>query len=155
MTKILKGLTQPALIVTLALLTGCGGGGSSAPPPPPTITQQPQSLTANAGDAATFSVTASGASTYQWQKNGQSVAGATSASYTLPATTSQDNGDTFTVAVANDGGTVVSSGATLRVTGVSVIAGQLGGMGYADGPASQARFWGPIALAFDSQGDLL
>jgi hypothetical protein len=154
MMKILNGLTLPALNVTLALLTGCGGGGSSSPPPPPTITQQPQSLTANAGDAATFSVTASGASTYQWQKNGQSIAGATSASYTLPATTSQDNGEVFTVAVANDGGTVVSSGATLRVTGVSVIAGQLGGMGYADGPASQARFWGPIALAFDSQGDL-
>ncbi|MBV9697044.1 MAG: hypothetical protein JO005_08985, partial [Gammaproteobacteria bacterium] len=139
-------------------LNACGGGGGSTPPPPapspPSISQQPQSLTVNAGQPATFTVVATGATTYQWTRNGQGIAGATGASYTLNPSTSQNNGDAYAVAVSNVGGTVNSATATLRVTGVSVIAGQLGGMGYLDGPAAQARFWAPVALAFDNSGNL-
>jgi hypothetical protein len=84
-------------------------------------------------------VTASGATSYQWQTNGTAIAGATSSSYTLPNVTSVDNGLSYTVVVANAGGSVTSAAATLRVTGISVLAGQIGGEGYADGPASRAR----------------
>lgn len=143
-------------LCAILVMSGCGGGGSSspAPTPAPVITQQPQSLTVNAGQPAAFTVAATGASTYQWLRNGQAIPGATSATYTLNPATSQNNGDTYQVAVGNAGGTSNSSTASLRVTGVAVIAGQPGGMGYEDGPPGQARFWGPIALAFDPSGKL-
>jgi len=137
----------------LVCLVACGGG-SSTPLSPPTITTQPASQTVNAGSAATFTIAASGATSYQWDRNGQAIAGATSTSYTLSATTSANNGDSYSVVVSNAGGSVTSSAAALRVTGVSVLAGQIGGQGYADGPAAQARFWGPAALALDSAGNL-
>jgi sugar lactone lactonase YvrE len=144
--------------VLITLLAGCGGGGGGGAPPPPTpppsISQQPQSLTVNAGQPATFTVVASGATAYQWSRNGQDINGATNASYALNPATSQNNGDTYQVAVSNSGGTINSATAMLRVTGVAVVAGQPGGMGYQDGAAAQARFWGPVALAFDGSGNL-
>ena len=149
-----------ALLTGVVALAGCGGGGggSSTPPPPPpaapTITTQPLAQTVNAGDPVTFSVVATGATAYQWQRNGAAVSGATGASYTLSPTTTANNGDAYTVVASNAGGSATSSAAALRVTGVSVIAGQLGGTGYADGPVSQARFWGPAALALDAAGNL-
>jgi phosphatidylinositol-3-phosphatase len=53
---------------------------------------------------------------YQWQKNGSNISGATASSYTPPATTSADNGAQFTVVVRNAAGSVTSSAATLAVT---------------------------------------
>jgi sugar lactone lactonase YvrE len=147
-------IAKPFAAGALVCLVACGGGGSSTPISPPTITTQPTSQTVNAGSAATFTVAASGATSYQWDRNGQSIAGATSTSYSLSPATSANNGDSYTVVVSNAGGSVTSSAAALRVTGVSVLAGQIGGQGYADGPAAQARFWGPAALALDSAGNL-
>jgi hypothetical protein len=54
--------------------------------------------------------------TYQWQKNGANVANASSASYSIPATSSADNGVKFDVIVSNSAGTVTSSSASLLVT---------------------------------------
>ena len=83
----------------------------------PSITTQPASQTVTAGQAATFTVVASGTAplTYQWQKNGVNIAGATSSSYTTPATTTSDNGSTFVVVVSNSAGTATSNAATLTV----------------------------------------
>jgi len=83
----------------------------------PTITTQPVSQTVTAGQAATFTVVAAGTAplSYQWQKNGANISGATSASYVTPATTSSDNGATFDVVVSNSAGTVTSNAATLTV----------------------------------------
>ena len=83
----------------------------------PTITTQPASQTVTAGQTATFSVVATGTAplSYQWQKNGANISGATSTSYTTPATTSTDNGSTFQVVVSNSAGSVMSSAATLTV----------------------------------------
>ena len=145
------------LAFLLAGLSACGGGNSPPPPPAPAapvITMQPVGLVVNAGASATFTVTATGATSYQWQRNGQPISGATSASYTLSPATSANNGDSYTVVAANSGGSAQSSAAALRVTGVVVLAGQIGGEGYADGPAAQARFWGPAALTLDSAGNL-
>src|SRR5262249_15939995 len=83
----------------------------------PTITTQPTNQTVTAGQAATFTVTATGTAplSYQWQKNGANIAGATSASYTTPATTTADSGSTFLVVVSNSAGIAMSNAATLTV----------------------------------------
>lgn len=96
------------------------------PPPGPTIIVQPQSQTVCAGQAATFSVTANNATSYQWQHNGTNIAGATSASYTINAVTAADAG-AYTVIVTNAGGSVTSNPATLTVQTVPVITGQPAG----------------------------
>src|SRR5207244_11011154 len=63
----------------------------------PTITTQPANQTVTAGQTATFAVVAAGTAPlgYQWQKNGVSITGATSASYTTATTTTADSGSTF------------------------------------------------------------
>jgi Ig-like domain-containing protein/immunoglobulin I-set domain protein len=83
----------------------------------PQIITQPTSQTVTAGQSATFTVVASGSPTltYQWQKNGANIAGATSASYTTPATATSDSGSTFDVIVRNSFGTVTSNAASLTV----------------------------------------
>jgi hypothetical protein len=86
----------------------------------PSITVQPANKTVTEGETATFSVTATGTSlSYQWQsKVGSSVhtiSGATSASYTTPATTISENGTQYAVVVSNSLGNVTSNYATLTV----------------------------------------
>src|SRR3989475_1681210 len=88
----------------------------------PTITTQPASQTVTAGQTASFTVAATGTAplSYQWNKNGTAITGATSSSYTTPATTSSDNGAQFTVAVSNTAGNVTSNAATLTVNAAPV-----------------------------------
>jgi hypothetical protein len=101
------------------LLTSCGGGNSTPPPPPvaPSITTQPTSQTVTAGQTGSFSVAATGTAplSYQWQKNGANIVGATTASYTTPVTTSSDSASTFQALVSNTAGTATSAAATLTV----------------------------------------
>ncbi len=54
---------------------------------PPTITVHPAGQTVTVGDSVTFNVSASGTTplSYQWQRNGADVSGATSSSYTIAA----------------------------------------------------------------------
>ncbi len=83
----------------------------------PQIITQPASQAVTAGQSATFTVVATGSPTltYQWQKNGANIAGATSASYTTPATATSDSGESFDVIVRNSFGTVTSVSASLTV----------------------------------------
>jgi hypothetical protein len=83
----------------------------------PTITTQPANQSVTAGQNATFTVAATGTAplAYQWRKNDMAISGATSASYTTPATASSDNGAQFTVVVGNAAGSVTSNAATLTV----------------------------------------
>ncbi len=83
----------------------------------PTITAQPQSQSAGAGQNVTFSVTASGnpAPTFQWRKNGSAISGATSASFSIGGVSSGDDG-AYSVVVTNAIGSVTSASATLTVT---------------------------------------
>jgi hypothetical protein len=123
-------LTQYVMRLTLAsvvLLDLCGCSGAitkllSPPPVAPTITTQPANQTVTLGQSAIFSVVAAGTAplSYQWQKNTASITGATSASYTTPATISGDNGATFRVVVTNSAGTMTSTAATLTVTSAPV-----------------------------------
>ena len=89
----------------------------NAAPAAPTITTQPANQTVTGGQTATFSVAASGTAplSYQWNKNGSAISGATSPSYTTPATTTSDNGAQFTVVVGDASGSVTSNAATLIV----------------------------------------
>ena len=88
----------------------------------PTITTPPANQTVAAGQTATFTVVAGGTAplSYQWQKNGANITGATSASYTTPITTTADSGSAFAVVVTNTAGTVTSAAATLTVTAAAV-----------------------------------
>ena len=83
----------------------------------PTITTQPSNQVVTLGQPATFSVAATGLGTlsYQWSRNGIAIAGATSASYTTPATAAADNGAVFSVAVGDVFGSTSSNAATLAV----------------------------------------
>src|SRR5215469_14836949 len=111
------------VVALCSMLFACGGGGSvSEPPPPvsttPSITTQPANQAVQVGQTATFSVTANGTAplSYQWQKGGVAISGATNASYTTPTTQASDTGSTFTVTVTNAAGSASSSAATLTVT---------------------------------------
>ncbi|WP_263366512.1 beta-1,3-glucanase family protein [Edaphobacter bradus] len=83
----------------------------------PQIVTQPANQTVAAGNTATFSVVAGGTGpfTYQWQRNGVAIPGATSTSYTTPILTSGDSGSSFTVVVTNANGSTTSLPATVTV----------------------------------------
>ncbi len=84
----------------------------------PTIAKAPQPTTVTIGNAAGFSVTATGvpAPSYQWLLNGTPIPGATEATYFTPATTAADNDSQFSVSVSNGSGTVKSNAAVLTTT---------------------------------------
>jgi hypothetical protein len=83
--------------------------------PPPTITSQPANVSVTAGGTASFSVTASNATSYQWYYNNAAITGATSTTYTISSAQAANAGS-FYVVVTNNGGSTASSTATLSVT---------------------------------------
>ena len=80
----------------------------------PSITQHPSSQTVAPGTSVTFSVRASGPAplSYQWQRNGVNISGATAQDYSLVAAAG-DNGARFRAIVSNSFGNVLSNEATL------------------------------------------
>ena len=113
-------LAIPAMGVFFA---GCSGTTISNPHAAPRITVQPANQSVTTGQSASFSVTATGTAplSYQWQKHGSAISGATSTTYTTPPTTSVDNGAQFDVVVSNSLGSVTSAAATLTVTAASPV----------------------------------
>ena len=89
-----------------------------AGPAGPTIAMQPENQAVSAARSVRFTVAAQGASplSYQWRKNGVDIAGATAASYTIPAAISADSGASFSVVVTDNVGSAISNQATLTVT---------------------------------------
>jgi sugar lactone lactonase YvrE len=83
----------------------------------PVFVTQPASQTVPVGYSVTFTVTISdsGAPTFQWQKDGVDIPGATSISYTNNSVALTDAGN-YTVNVTNAAGTSTSDPATLTVT---------------------------------------
>ncbi len=97
---------------------GGGGGGGQAPVPvPPTITSQPQSLSIDLGQAANFSVVASGDAplAYQWQLDGVDVSGATAVQWSFTPTAVTGAARQVSVRLSNGAGSVTSAAASLIV----------------------------------------
>lgn len=83
----------------------------------PAISVQPEDLKVAVGEAAVFSVKASGAEplAYQWRRNGVPIPGASSAQYTLSPSALGDTGALFDVVVTNGFGSATSRPARLDV----------------------------------------
>jgi pectin methylesterase-like acyl-CoA thioesterase len=90
--------------------------GGWAPQLAPIITAQPASLARAAGQKASFSVEVAAVpdATYQWQKGGTDLPGATGPTLMLDAVTARDAG-VYTVVVSNSAGKVTSAAANLTL----------------------------------------
>ncbi|MES1263738.1 MAG: immunoglobulin domain-containing protein, partial [Peristeroidobacter soli] len=112
----------------------------------PSISAQPASITVAAGQTARFTVTASGTGplSYQWQRNGANIAGATASTYSFTAATS-DNGAQFRAVVSNAAGSATSNSATLTVPANTAPSGTI------TSPAS-SRYRGGQVFTFSGTG---
>ncbi|MGH7972608.1 MAG: immunoglobulin domain-containing protein, partial [Limisphaerales bacterium] len=111
----------------------------------PVISVQPVSQTIDANSPVTFSVTASGSGTlsYQWEFNGQAIAGATASSYTV-ANVTPANAGLYDAIVSNSDGPTTSGTAQLTVVTLPQIVTQ---------PLSQVTYVnGPVTFSPDARG---
>ena len=101
-------------LLFLALITLEAAFGQSAPP---AITVQPVSMTANADQSVTLSLTATGSPTptIQWFKDGKAVAGATNTSLTFTSVFGADAG-TYTAVVSS-----VVNGTSYNITSAPAV----------------------------------
>jgi hypothetical protein len=118
--RLMVGCCVFTALLSVMGLAACNGGfqGSKLSAESALQISQPASVTVVVGETATFSVTATGTGpfTYQWFQNGTAIPGATSSTYTTPATTTSQSGSIFTVVVTNAQGSATSGPATLTVT---------------------------------------
>jgi glucose/arabinose dehydrogenase len=114
----------------------------------PVITNQPQSQTISQGNAVTFTVTATGTNplSYQWRKNGVSIAGATNSSFTIANVAPGDAGQ-YSVVVTNSAGTATSNNAALTVTGPNQLP-----VATISSPAAGATYAGGSVISFAGSG---
>jgi hypothetical protein len=88
----------------------------------PSIISEPSDISVDSGQSATFHVVAAGTEPlrYQWQKDGVSIAGATSSSYTTPVLGVDDSASVYSVVVENDKGSAISRDAVVTVVRNSI-----------------------------------
>lgn len=89
----------------------------------PVITQQPSSQTINEGESINLEVTATGATGYQWKKDGSDIPSATDATYSKSGALPADAGS-YTCVVTGAGGVVESNAAVVTVNALPVITQQ-------------------------------
>lgn len=115
---------------------------------PPTITQHPTNVTAPSGGTAIFTVAASGSQplTYQWQRNGNNIMGATSSTLTVNPVQLNDNGSQYRAIVSNSFGNVATNAATLNVTNNQQPVANI------TAPAPSLLYSGSDVIAFSGNG---
>lgn len=112
--------------------------------PNPLITRQPASQTVARAEPAAFTVTVASPTpvTYQWQRNGADIPGATAAGYTISATVAADTGARFRVIATNAVASVTSNEAVLTVIDSARPTGTI------TSPAAGATYRGGDTVAF-------
>lgn len=107
---------QLQAIPTAVAATVARGSYTSAP----TIASQPVSQSVSAGASVSFSVTAYGAATlnFQWRKDGANIGGANASTFNI-ASVAAGNAGSYDVVVTNSKGSATSSAATLSVAQTS------------------------------------
>lgn len=88
-------------------------------PVSPTIAVQPTAVSVIVGEAAAFSVAASGTAplTYQWRKGGVNIADATNSTHAIAVTVPSDAGN-YSVVIVNASGSATSSAVALAVSAI-------------------------------------
>lgn len=118
-----------AWLACVVLVASCGGGGGEGPVGDtpearqgmPALLSESGPKTAVAGTSVTFSVAASGATGYQWQKleggatQWSDIPGATAASLVVDNVSPSQSGTQYRVVVSNPAGSVTSSSFALTV----------------------------------------
>jgi hypothetical protein len=126
----------------------------------PFITSQPVDQKVLDGQAAEFSVVASGDSplSYQWVKNGTAIEGATSSIYSIPTVGTGDLGS-YNVKINNPAGSITSSNASLNLFQAPVITSQpqnldlmVSGVGYLNVGVMGDQ---PFAFQWDKNGEII
>ena len=132
---------------------------ATAPTSVPVFSSHPGSQTVSVGTSVTFSAGATGnpVPTFQWQKNGAALAGATGTTLSLVNVIAGDAG-TYALIATNSAGSTASNAATLTVNAVLPGAPKLGGQPIGSAPwqgvaagDKNAVFDGNTATAFDSE----
>ncbi len=118
------------------VVSGCGPNGINSQPaslaitPVPAITTQPTVVSVCEGTNATYTVTASNATGYQWQVSTDqgstwtNIPGATNATITIPSVTAAMNNTYYHVLVSGCGSPIESNYATLNVMSIPSISQQ-------------------------------
>lgn len=123
-----RSLALAAFISALSACGGAGGNNDRPQTPPqaavsaPGILKQPQQLSVQEGDAASFTVQAQGDTlSFQWLRDGVDINGANGATLSLASVSAADSGARFSCRISNSAGKVVSDSATLSVTGKAAL----------------------------------
>ncbi len=90
----------------------------------PNIFIQPADVTVSAGTSVTFSPGVTGATSFQWRRNGVPIVGATGASHSIPSVSPSQAGVYDIVVTSWCGQTAISRGAQLTVNSPPVITSQ-------------------------------
>lgn len=114
----------------------------------PSIITQPSDQLVSVGGTATFTVRANGVEplSYQWQRDGVAIAGATSPTLTLTSVAMADSGAAFRAVVSNGFGSVTSASAILTVTTDQAPTATI------TAPASGARYGAGDTISFAGAG---
>ena len=116
---IVTGLTlaDTANVYTVGVTNAAGTTPSNGVSVKYIIVSQPSpaSLTLTTGNAASFNIKTSGATAWQWKKDGSNISGATAAAYTRPVVEYADSGK-YTISVSYAGGTCTSDTAVLKTS---------------------------------------
>ena len=137
-------------LLGVAAIIGSGGGfpelsyDFDIPPSPPSVVVSPSRVTVEVGGTVQFRAIST-AKTYQWQRDGVNIAGATSQTYSLVGVNLGDDGARFSVVVTDKNGSSTATG-LLQVS-------PLPGVAYEDNFDSQQLNWTVTAVTTPAQAD--